>query len=127
MSRLSSRHELLTGRLGSARESAIAGQHGREAQHRAKLRSAGCPERAFSFVVKVIRQADENAKGVITLMVYDMTQQYHAERIKTAAERRRADADLGMMAAEVSRIWQRLTQPARALRRQRMRPVQRAF
>jgi len=63
---------------------------------------------------------------VITMMFYDMTQQYHAERIKTVAERRRADAELGMMAAEVSRIWRRVTRPARALRRHQMRPVQRA-
>jgi hypothetical protein len=75
----------------------------------------------------VIRQADENANGVITMMFYDMTQQYHAERIKTPAERRRADADLGAMAAEVSRIWRRIIRPARILRRHQMRTVQRAF
>jgi hypothetical protein len=61
------------------------------------------------------------------MMFYDMTQQYHAERIRTVAERRRADADLGMMAAEVSRIWQRITYPARTLRRHQPRPAQRAF
>ncbi len=59
-------------------------------------------------------------------MFYDMTQQYHAERTRTAAERRRADAELGMMAAEVSRLWRRLTRPARAQRRHQLRPAQRA-
>jgi hypothetical protein len=49
-------------------------------------------------------------------MLYDMSQQYQAERIKSTAERRRADAELGMMAADVSRLWQRITRPARALR-----------
>ena len=49
------------------------------------------------------------------MMIYDMSRQYHAERIMTAAERRRADEQLGRMAAEVSRLWQRyLTRPARA-------------
>jgi hypothetical protein len=63
---------------------------------------------------------------VITVMFYDMTQPYHAERTRTAAERQRADAELGMMAAEVSRIWRRVTRPARALRRHQLRPAQRA-
>jgi hypothetical protein len=48
---------------------------------------------------------------------YDMTAQYHAERVQTAAERRRADAELGMMAADVSRFWRRVSRPARTLRR----------
>ena len=60
----------------------------------------------------VTSQASENARGVITMMFYDMTAQYQAERVKSAAERRRADEQLGMMAAEVSRLWQRLSRPA---------------
>ena len=50
------------------------------------------------------------------MMLYDLTVQYHAERIKTAAEQRRVDDQLGMMAAEVSRFWRRVTRPAQALR-----------
>ena len=64
----------------------------------------------------VTSQTSENAKGVITMMLYDMTAQYQAERIKSAAEQRRADDQLGMMAAEVSRLWQRLIRPARIVR-----------
>ena len=64
----------------------------------------------------VTSQTSENAKGVITMMLYDMTAQYQAERIKTVAEQRRADDQLGMMAAEVSRFWRRVTRPAQALR-----------
>jgi hypothetical protein len=54
-------------------------------------------------------------------MMYDMTRQYQAERTMTAAEQRRADEQLGMMAAEVSRLWWRVTRPARALRGLRAR------
>ena len=50
------------------------------------------------------------------MMLYDMTAQYQAERIKSAAEQRRADDQLGMMAAKVSSLWQRVTRPAQALR-----------
>jgi hypothetical protein len=50
------------------------------------------------------------------MMLYDMTTQYQAERIKSAAEQRRADDQLGMMAAEVSRLWQRVIRPARIVR-----------
>jgi hypothetical protein len=66
---------------------------------------------------------------VIKMMFYDMSQQYHAERIKTATEYRRADTEIGMMAAEISRIWQRVTRPARALSRtgRRTRPARTAF
>ena len=39
----------------------------------------------------------------MTMMMYDMSRQYHAERIMSAAERRRADEQLGRMAARVSR------------------------
>jgi hypothetical protein len=60
-------------------------------------------------------------KGVITMMLYDMTAQYQAERIKSVAEQRRADDQLGMMAAEMSRFWRRVTRPAQALRGSRDR------
>jgi hypothetical protein len=53
----------------------------------------------------------------MAMMMYDMSRQYHAERIMTAGERRRADEQAGQLAAEVSRLWQRyLTRPARVLR-----------
>jgi hypothetical protein len=55
------------------------------------------------------------------MMLYDMTVQYRAERIKTADEQRRADEQLGMMAAEVSRLWRHVIRPARALRGLRAR------
>ena len=55
------------------------------------------------------------------MMMYDLGQQYHAERVMSAGERRRADEQAGRLAAEVSRVWQRyLTGPARALRALRM-------
>jgi hypothetical protein len=60
-------------------------------------------------------QASEN-EDVTTMMLYDMSRVYHAERIKTAAEQRRADDELGMMAAGVSRRWQRLTRTVRVRR-----------
>ena len=49
----------------------------------------------------------------MTMMMYDMSRQFHAERITSAAERRRADEQLGRMAARVSRFWRRGTRPAR--------------
>ena len=49
----------------------------------------------------------------MTMMMYDMSRQFHAERIMSAAERRRADEQLGRMAARVSRFWRRGTRPAR--------------
>jgi hypothetical protein len=52
----------------------------------------------------------------MAMMIYDMTLQYQAERTKTTAEQRRADEQLGMMAAGVSGLWQRATRPVRALR-----------
>ena len=51
------------------------------------------------------------------MMFYDTTRQYQAERMRSAAELRRADAELGMMAAEAARLWRRLSSPARAVRR----------
>jgi hypothetical protein len=57
----------------------------------------------------------------MTMMVYDMGRQYHAERVMSAGERRRTDEQAGRMAAEALRLWQRyLTRPARALRALRM-------
>jgi len=75
----------------------------------------------------VTSQASENARGVITMMFYDMTAQYQAERVKSAAERRHADEQLGMMAAEVSRLRQRLSRPARILRGFRARRARTAL
>ena len=46
---------------------------------------------------------EREREDVTTMMLYDLTVQYHAERIKTADEWRRADEQLGMMAAEMSR------------------------
>jgi len=45
-------------------------------------------------------------------MMYDMTRQYQAERQLSVAEQRRADEQLGRMAARVSRFWRRATRPA---------------
>jgi len=50
------------------------------------------------------------------MMFYDMTAQYQAERVKSAGEQRRTDAQAGMLAAEVSRLRQRLSRPGRILR-----------
>ena len=66
----------------------------------------------FPFVVLVTSQIGENARTGLTMMMYDMSRQYHAERIMSAAERRRADEQLGRMAARVSRFWRRATRPA---------------
>ena len=46
------------------------------------------------------------------MMMYDMSRQHHAERMMSAAEQRRADEQLGRMAARVSRFWRRATRPA---------------
>ena len=46
------------------------------------------------------------------MMMYDMSRQFHAERTMSAAERRRADEQLGRMAARVSRFWRRAIRPA---------------
>ena len=71
----------------------------------------------FSFVV-VLSSADGatgNAEDVVSVMLYDGFQMYQAEKGKTGAERRQADIRQGMMAAEVSRLWQDVTRPLRAL------------
>ena len=49
------------------------------------------------------------------MMIYDMTLQHQAERRMSAAEQRRADEQLGRMAARVSGFWRRATRPARKL------------
>lgn len=57
----------------------------------------------------------------MTMMMYDMGRQYHAERVMSAGERRRADEQAGRMAASAAQFWQRyLTRPVRALRARRM-------
>jgi hypothetical protein len=57
----------------------------------------------------------------MTMMVYDMGRQYHAERAMSTGERRRADEQAGKMAASAARLWQRyLARPAQALRALRM-------
>ena len=50
------------------------------------------------------------------MMMYDMSRQYQAERIMSAAERRRADDELGRMAARTSDLWRRATRPVRVRR-----------
>ena len=57
------------------------------------------------------------------MMPYQSYQSYQAERPKTAAEIRRADEQLGYMAENVSRLWQRAIRPITLLRRQDQRPV----
>jgi hypothetical protein len=52
----------------------------------------------------------------MTMMIYDMTLQHQAERRMSAAEQRRADEQLGRMAARTSELWRRATRPTRALR-----------
>ena len=53
------------------------------------------------------------------MMMYDMSRQYHAERIMSVAERRRADEQLGRMAARTSELWRRATRPFRLVAGQR--------
>jgi hypothetical protein len=55
----------------------------------------------------------------MTMMMYDMSRQYHAERIMSAAEQRRADEQLGRMAARRSELWRRATRPFRLMAGQR--------
>lgn len=63
----------------------------------------------------------QKREGVMTMMTYDMGRQYHAERVMSAGERRRADEQAGKMAASVVQVWRRyFTRPARALRTLRM-------
>jgi hypothetical protein len=65
-------------------------------------------------------------KGVVNMMPYGSYQLWQVERTKTDAERRQADAELGMLAAEVSRFFRDATAPMRNLRRHRLlRPASR--
>jgi hypothetical protein len=67
--------------------------------------------------VRVRRLGDRTDKrereDVLTMMMYDMSRQYQVERRMSAAEQRRADEQLGRMAARVSRFWRRTSRPAR--------------
>ncbi len=49
------------------------------------------------------------------MMIYDMTLQHQAECRMSAAEQRRADDQLGRMAARTSQLWRRATRPLRLL------------
>jgi hypothetical protein len=49
----------------------------------------------------------------MTMMMYDMSRQYQVERRMSAAEQRRADEQLGRMAARTSELWRRATRPFR--------------
>jgi hypothetical protein len=62
----------------------------------------------------------ERTKGVVKMMPYGSYQLWQLERSKTEAERRRADAELGMLAAELSRFFHNVTGPLRGLRRHRL-------
>jgi hypothetical protein len=53
---------------------------------------------------------------VIAMMIYDMTLQHQAGRRMSTAEQRRADEQIGMMAAWASRLWRQATRPVRARR-----------
>jgi hypothetical protein len=55
----------------------------------------------------------------MTMMIYDMTLQHQAERRMSAAEQRRADEQLGRMAARTSELWRRATRPFRPVAGQR--------
>jgi hypothetical protein len=55
-------------------------------------------------------------KDGIAMMIYDMTMPYRAGQPMSAAEQRRADEQVGRMAAGASRLWRRATRPVLALR-----------
>jgi hypothetical protein len=55
----------------------------------------------------------------MTMMIYDMTLQHQAERRMSTAEQRRADEQLGRMAARTSELWRRATRPFRLTAGQR--------
>jgi hypothetical protein len=63
----------------------------------------------------VTGQIRREREDVMTMMIYDMTLQHQAERRMSAAEQRRADEQLGRMAARVSGFWRRATRPVRKL------------
>jgi hypothetical protein len=54
------------------------------------------------------------------MMPYGSYQLWQVERSKTEAERRQAAAELGMLAAELSRFFHNVTGPLRGLRRHRL-------
>jgi hypothetical protein len=54
------------------------------------------------------------------MMHFGSYQLWQVERAKTDAERRQADAELGMMAAEVSRFFREITGPVRGPGRRRL-------
>ena len=51
----------------------------------------------------------------MNVMPYSLTGLHQAERRLTEAEQRRADLELGLMAARVSRRWRQVTRPVRSL------------
>ena len=53
------------------------------------------------------------------MMIYDMTLPHRAGRPLSAAEQRRADEQLGRMAARTSELWRRATRPFRPTAGQR--------
>jgi hypothetical protein len=55
----------------------------------------------------------------MTMMMYDMSRQYQVERRMSTAEQRRADEQLGHMAARTSELWRRATRPFRLTAGQR--------
>src|SRR4051794_28555637 len=59
-----------------------------------------------------VRRLDDRTDGrgrkdVMTMMMYDMSRQYQVERRMSTAEQRRADEQLGHMAARTSELWRR--------------------
>jgi hypothetical protein len=58
---------------------------------------------------------------VVNVIPYDGFQMYEAERVRTGAERRQADIRQGVMAAELSGLWQDIARPLGALHRYRAR------
>ena len=55
----------------------------REAFPRKRPRALGaCPSGVFPLVVLVTGQTGENARDVMAMMIYDMSRQYHAERMR---------------------------------------------
>ena len=55
------------------------------------------------------------------MMPYSANLLYQAERVKSDAERRQADAQMGMMAADLSQFWDDVVRFVSALRRYRQK------
>jgi len=53
------------------------------------------------------------------MMPYSVNLLYQAERVKTDAERRQADAETGMMTADLSQFWNDIVRLVSVLRRHR--------